>query len=432
MTQLEYAKKRIITEEMKIVARKEGVSPAALCRDIRLGRTVILKRIGSAREPVGVGRGLRVKINANLGTSPLRADESLELEKLAAAVRYGADAVMDLSTGGDIAAMRRQVLAASTAPVGTVPIYEAITRRPDVAAITADDILESIRTHIADGVDFVTVHCGVRRAHLPLLATRIMGVVSRGGSFLMKWMVVHGRENPLYERFDEVLALARERDVVLSLGDGLRPGCLHDATDRAQLAELKTLGALAGRARRAGVQAMIEGPGHVPLHQVERNIRLEKRLCRGAPFYVLGPLVTDVSPGYDHIAGAIGGALAARAGADFLCYLTPKEHLGLPNLEDVVDGVIASKIAAHAADLARGRSGEEKPDDAMAEARSRLDWETMLSLALNPDKARAMRGESLPEDSDICSMCGEFCSAKTNREICNRFKAEAVPEKGRT
>ncbi len=424
MTQLEYAKKRIITDEMKAVAEAEGVSPAALCREVRRGRAVILKRAGSTRAPVGVGRGLSVKINANLGTSPYRADESLELEKLAAAVAHGADAVMDLSTGGDIAGMRRKVLAASKAPVGTVPIYEAITRKPDVASITAGDLLDSIRTHVEDGVDFITVHCGVRRAHIPFLKSRIMGVVSRGGSFLIKWMLVHDRENPLYERFDEVLALARERDVVLSLGDGLRPGCLHDATDRAQIAELETLGALARRARRAGVQVMIEGPGHVPLHQVEENIRLEKRICRGAPFYVLGPLVTDISPGYDHIAGAIGGALAARAGADFLCYLTPKEHLGLPNLEDVVEGVIASKIAAHAADLARGLPGRRKPDDAMAEARSRLDWEKMLSLALNPEKARAMRGESLHEDAEICSMCGQFCSAKTNREICDRFKAE--------
>ncbi|MBN2351791.1 MAG: phosphomethylpyrimidine synthase ThiC [Spirochaetales bacterium] len=426
MTQLEYAKKRIVTDDMAFVARREGVSPVTLRRDVRRGRTVILKRAGSPRAPVGVGRGLSVKINANLGTSPLRADQNLELEKLAAAVKYGADAVMDLSTGGDIAGMRRKVLVASAVPVGTVPVYEAVTRRREATAVTADDILDSIRTHIEDGVDFVTMHCGVRRAHIPLLESRIMGVVSRGGSFLVKWMLAHGRENPLYERFDEVLELARARDVVLSLGDGLRPGCLHDATDRAQLAELKTLGELARRARAAGVQVMIEGPGHVPLHQVEENIRLEKKLCRGAPFYVLGPLVTDVSPGYDHIAGAIGGALAARAGADFLCYLTPKEHLGLPNLEDVVEGVIASKIAAHAADLARGQPGRGRTDDEMAEARSRLDWEKMLSLALNPDKARAMRGESLPEDEDICSMCGEFCSAKANRDICEKVKMSAV------
>jgi phosphomethylpyrimidine synthase len=421
MTQLEFAKKRVVSPEMETVAAGERMAPETLCRDIRRGHTVILKRPDSVRRAVGIGKNLRVKINANIGTSPYRIEEELELDKLDAAVRYGADAVMDLSTGGDIAAMRRKVMARSTVPVGTVPIYEAITKNPDVAALKEDDFLAAIETHINDGVDFITVHCGVRREHIKLLDSRIMGVVSRGGSFLIKWMLAHGRENPLFSRFDRVLELARARDVVLSLGDGLRPGCLHDATDRAQIAELKTLAALTRRAHRAGVQVMIEGPGHVPLHQVEYNIRLQKKLCRGAPFYVLGPLVTDISPGYDHIAGAIGGAIAARAGADFLCYLTPKEHLGLPNLEDVVEGVIASRIAGHAADVARGLPGADEPDRQMAEARSRLDWKTMLSLALNPDKAREMRGESLHEDADICSMCGQFCSARTHKELCGHY-----------
>jgi phosphomethylpyrimidine synthase len=421
MTELEFAKKHIVTDRMKEVAAKERIDPAVLCRDIRRGHTVIVGRSDSPRTPSGIGRGLRVKINANFGTSPLCMDSDGELAKLAAAIKYGADAVMDLSTGGDITTMRQQVLAASSVPVGTVPIYEAITRQPDVKSITADDILDSIRMHINDGVDFITVHCGIRRAHIPLLQSRIMGVVSRGGSFLIKWMLVHGRENPLYERFDDVCRLAREKDVVLSLGDGLRPGCLHDATDQAQLAELKTLAELTRRAQKMGVQVMIEGPGHVPLHQVVKNVELQKKLCHGAPFYVLGPLVTDISPGYDHISGAIGGALAAMHGADFLCYLTPKEHLGLPNLEDVVDGVIASRIAAHAADLARGLPGQMEADNAMAEARRKLDWDTMLKLALNPDKARAMRGEALKDEAEICSMCGEFCSAKTNKEICEQY-----------
>jgi len=427
MTQREAAMRGQITAEMRQVAEREGIPVSRLCADLARGRTVIVKHALSSRTPLGIGRDLSIKVNANIGTSPYCAGLEAELEKLAAAVRHGADAVMDLSTGGDIHGIRKKIIAASPVPVGTVPIYEVITREPDVSKVTAEDFLRSIETHIDDGVDFITVHTGLLKAHIPFLDSRIMGVVSRGGSFLVKWMMHHGKENPLYTHFDRILELARAADVVLSLGDGLRPGCLSDATDKAQLAELKTLGKLAARAGKKGVQVMIEGPGHVPLHQVVKNVKLQKKYCRGAPFYVLGPLVTDISPGYDHIAGAIGGALAAYHGADFLCYLTPKEHLGLPNIEDVAEGVIASKIAAHAADIARGLPGRDAPDRKMAEARSRLDWETMLGLSLNPQKARAMRTEALHDSNDICSMCGEFCSAKTNRELRARYRQGDAP-----
>jgi len=330
MTQLEQAKKGIITPEMRSVAEREPLSAEEIRNDIAAGKTVITKSGLHDCVPVGIGRGLKIKINANIGTSGYNNDPAMELEKLAASVRYGADTVMDLSTGGDIRAMRKKIVAESRVPVGTVPVYEAIVRCPDVAGLNEDDFLDSIRTHIEDGVDFITVHCGVTRKCVPLLDSRIMGVVSRGGSFLIKWMLHHDRENPLFTRYDEILDMAREHDVTLSLGDGLRPGCLADASDRAQYEELKTLGELAARARAKDVQVMIEGPGHVPLHLIKENIEMQKKYCDGAPFYVLGPLVTDCSPGYDHLTGAIGGALAAFYGADFLCYLTPKEHLGLP------------------------------------------------------------------------------------------------------
>lgn len=416
MTQLEYAKKGHVTEVMNLAARQEPLSPQEICGNMAEGNTVILKSTLHDCTPVAIGKGLLIKINANIGTSGFNAEPEKELEKLSASVRYGADTVMDLSTGGDIHAMRRMILAHSRVPVGTVPVYEAIVRCPDVAKLTEDDFLESIRTHIEDGVDFITVHCGVTRKCIPLLDKRIMGVVSRGGSFLIKWMLHHKKENPLYTRYDEILDMARKHDVVLSLGDGLRPGCLADATDRAQVRELKTLGELAARAQAKGVQAMIEGPGHVPLHQIKKNMDLQKKYCKGAPFYVLGPLVTDCSPGYDHLTGAIGGALAAYYGADFLCYLTPTEHLGLPELSDVIDGVVASKIAAHAADIARGVPHARDRDDAMSRARSNLDWESMYSIALNPEKARAIRKATGHDSEDVCTMCGEFCSARINKE----------------
>lgn len=421
MTQLEQAKKGAITPEMAVVAGREPLDAETIRGDIAAGRTVICKSALHDCVPVGIGRGLKIKINANIGTSGYNNDPDMEMAKLAASVRYGADTVMDLSTGGDIHAMRRMIIGGSTIPVGTVPVYEAIVRCPDVAGLSEDDFLESIRTHIEDGVDFITVHCGVTRKCVPLLGSRIMGVVSRGGSFLIKWMLHHDRENPLYTRYDEILEMARRHDVVLSLGDGLRPGCLADASDPAQYEELKTLGELAARARAKNVQVMIEGPGHVPLHLIRENIELQKKYCDGAPFYVLGPLVTDCSPGYDHLTGAIGGALAAFYGADFLCYLTPKEHLGLPDIQDVIDGVVASKIAAHAADIARGIPGSRDRDDEMSRARSNLDWEGMYRNAMNPEKARAIRKETGRDEAEVCTMCGDFCSAKINKECRTRY-----------
>ncbi|MBN1498507.1 MAG: phosphomethylpyrimidine synthase ThiC [Spirochaetes bacterium] len=422
MTQLEQAKKGIITSEMEAVAGREPLDAEIICGDVAAGRTVICKSTLHDCAPVAIGRGLKIKVNANIGTSNYSSNPDMELEKLRASIRYGADTVMDLSTGGDIRAMRRLIVGQSKVPVGTVPVYEAIVRCPDVAELGEDDFLDSIRTHIEDGVDFITVHCGVTRSCVPLLESRIMGVVSRGGSFLISWMLHHEKENPLYARYDEILEMAKKHDVVLSLGDGLRPGCLADASDQAQYAELKTLGELAARARAKDVQVMIEGPGHVPLHLIRENIELQKQYCDGAPFYVLGPLVTDCSPGYDHLTGAIGGALAAFYGADFLCYLTPKEHLGLPDIRDVIDGVVASKIAAHAADIARGIPGARDSDDAMSRARSNLDWEGMYRHAMNPEKARAMRKETGRDDAEVCTMCGDFCSAKINRECRTRYR----------
>jgi phosphomethylpyrimidine synthase len=421
MTQIEEAAAGRITREMVLAAEQEPLGAAEIRRNVAAGNTVILKSSLHDCVPVAIGAGLKVKINANIGTSGFNADADREIEKLHAAIRYGADAVMDLSTGGDIRAMRRRILRECGVPVGTVPIYEAIVRFQAAADVDEDALLESIRTHVEDGVDFITVHCGVTRSCIPLLASRIMGVVSRGGSFLVKWMLHHGKENPLFTRYDDILAMAKRYDVVLSLGDGLRPGCLADATDAAQIEELKTLGSLAARAREAGVQVMVEGPGHVPLHMIKENIDQQKRVCGGAPFYVLGPLVTDCSPGYDHLTGAIGGALAALYGADFLCYLTPMEHLGLPDLQDVVDGVIASKIAAHAADVAHGIQGARDRDDAMSQARSNLDWEGMYGLAFNPERARELRGSTGKADAEVCTMCGDLCSARVNRECRERY-----------
>ena len=416
MTQLENAKKGVITKEMKIVAKEESIDPKKLIKDIAMGHTVIVKSSKHECRPLGIGKDLKIKINSNIGTSNLNSDIEKELEKLKASIKYGADTVMDLSTGGDIDLVRKKILSESDVPIGTVPIYQAITKKPDIAEITEEDFLESIKNHIEDGVDFITVHCGLTQKCIPLLKSRIMGVVSRGGSFLVKWMIYHKKENPLYTRYDEILELAKKYDVVLSLGDGLRPGCLADATDEAQITELKTLGELAKKAKEKGVQIIIDGPGHVPLDQIKKNIELQKEYCGGAPFYVLGPLVTDISPGYDHLTGAIGGAIAATYGADYLCYLTPTEHLGLPDTNHVIEGVIASKIAAHAADIARGIKGARNRDDEMSKARSNLDWKTMYKLALNPEKAKSMRQDHLKDDSGVCTMCGDFCSAKINKE----------------
>ncbi|MBN2536413.1 MAG: phosphomethylpyrimidine synthase ThiC [Spirochaetales bacterium] len=422
MTQLEYARQGILTDEMRNIVENEKIDKERLLDDIAHGHTIIAKSSLHKCMPAGIGKDLKIKVNANIGTSNYCRNLDLELQKCKAAVKYGSDTIMDLSTGGDIDMVRGEIIKNSPVPVGTVPIYQAIVKQPDVALITEKDFLDSIFRHIEDGVDFITVHCGIKKDFIPLLSSRIMGVVSRGGSFLVKWMLYHHKENPLYTHYDEILSAAKAYDVVLSLGDGLRPGCLADATDKAQLAELGILGELASRAYEKSVQVMIEGPGHVPLDQIKKNIELQKQACHGAPFYVLGPLVTDIAPGYDHIAGAIGGALAGYYGADFLCYLTPTEHLGLPGITHVIEGVIASKIAAHAADIARGIPGVRDRDDRMAKARSELDWDTMFSLAMNREKAEALKQESGATGADVCSMCGDLCSAKINKETRAGYK----------
>jgi len=430
MTQLEQARKGIVTPEMEKVARKEGIPVDRLGEKVASGKVVLPRsRQRDLPRPCGIGEGLRTKVNANLGTSPVCSRVEEELEKLSTALEAGADTVMDLSTGPNLKECRGAILENSPVPVGTVPIYEAAVRAQEqhgaVVKMSVEDIFKVIEEQAQEGVDFMTVHCGVTLTALERLQKegRVMGIVSRGGAILAGWMLFHGRENPLYQEFDRLLHIARKFDVTLSLGDGLRPGALADATDRAQIQELILLGELVERAWKAGVQVMVEGPGHVPLNQIEANIRLQKRICHGAPFYVLGPLVTDVAAGYDHIAAAIGGALAAACGADFLCYVTPAEHLGLPRKEDVREGVIAARIAAHAADLAKGIRGAWERDEAMSRARQELDWERQVELSLDPRKARQYREElNLPE-ATTCSMCGEFCALKLVREFLN-FKSK--------
>jgi len=430
MTQLEQARKGIVTPEMEKVAREEGIPVDRLGEKVASGKVVLPRsRQRDLPRPCGIGEGLRTKVNANLGTSPVCSRVEEELEKLSIALEAGADTVMDLSTGPNLKECRGAILENSPVPVGTVPIYEAAVRAQEqhgaVVKMSVEDIFKVIEEQAQEGVDFMTVHCGVTLTALERLQKegRVMGIVSRGGAILAGWMLFHERENPLYQEFDRLLHIARKFDVTLSLGDGLRPGALADATDRAQIQELILLGELVERAWEAGVQVMVEGPGHVPLNQIEANIRLQKRICHGAPFYVLGPLVTDVAAGYDHIAAAIGGALAAACGADFLCYVTPAEHLGLPRKEDVREGVIAARIAAHAADLAKGIRGAWERDEAMSRARQELDWERQVELSLDPRKARQYREElNLPE-ATTCSMCGEFCALKLVREFLN-FKSK--------
>jgi len=423
-TQLERARAGEITPEMVEIAREEGISPEELCERVAKGEVVIPRNVNHKHaRPCGIGKGLRTKVNANIGTSPDMASLENELKKLKAAIEAGADTVMDLSTGGDLDAIRRAILRESTVPVGTVPIYQAAVEvvgsgRP-LREMTPDDLFSVIEKHCADGVDFITVHCGLTRSALQKLIDqgRVMDVVSRGGSFLVGWMLQNDAENPLYEGFDRLLEIARKYDVTLSLGDGMRPGCLADATDRAQVEELIVLGELQKRAVEAGVQVMIEGPGHLPLNEIAANVLLEKKLCNGAPFYVLGPVVTDIAPGYDHLVSAIGGAIAAAAGADFLCYVTPSEHLGLPDVEEVRQGVIAARIAAHAADIAKGIKGALEWDLEMAKARKALDWERQISLAIDPETARRIRESKPSSGSDVCSMCGEFCAVKNLRKF---------------
>ena len=412
MTQREEALAGRITEAMEQAAAAEGLAPEVIRQGLAQGTLVVPANRGHrGLKAAAIGKGVRVKINANIGSSPHDVSLDKEQAKLAAALEYGADAVMDLSTGGDLDEIRTALLARCPVPFGTVPIYQVMTEARSLDEVRADAILEMVQHHARQGVDFVTVHCGVTRAALPLLARRVTGVVSRGGAFLVAWMRRFGRENPLYEQYDRLLDIAREYDVTLSLGDGLRPGCLADATDRAQLHELKVLGELTQRAWAKGVQVMVEGPGHLPLNAIRKNVRLQQKYCRNAPFYVLGPLVTDVASGYDHIAGAIGGALAATEGAAFLCYVTPAEHLKLPEVEDVIDGVVASRIAAHAADIALGLPGAGDWDLKMSKARRALDWETQIQLSINPTKARRYRELSQAKE-DQCTMCGRFCAMK--------------------
>ncbi len=418
MTQLELAKEGVISPQMESVAQQEGVEAEFVRQGVAEGTIVIPANPRHTNlVPCGIGKGLRTKVNANIGTSSDYGDIDTELEKLRVAVDSGADAVMDLSTGGDISAIRQAILAASSVPIGTVPIYQAgvkaMHRYDAIIKMTVDDLFAGIEEHIQDGVDFITVHCGVTRATIDRLKQqgRVADVVSRGGAFLIGWMLHNEQENPLYEYYDRLLELVKEFDVTLSLGDGLRPGSLADATDRAQIEELLTLGELAGRAWQAGVQAMVEGPGHLPLNQIEANVQLEKTICKGAPFYVLGPLVTDIAAGYDHITGAIGGAIAAAAGTDFLCYVTPAEHLSLPDFEDVRQGVIASRIAAHAGDIVKGVKGAEQWDRQMSVARKKLDWEEQARLSLDTERARRVHTQHATTSS-ACSMCGEFCAMK--------------------
>jgi phosphomethylpyrimidine synthase len=405
-------------EDIKRVAKDEELEPEFVKEGVQRGTIVILKnKVHQKAKPVGVGKGLRTKINVNLGTSPDMCDFDLELKKLKLSQTLGADTVMDLSTGGEIRDLRVEILNRAEIPVGTVPIYETVCKLAQkgksLEEMTKDSLFSVIEDHLKTGVDFLTVHCGLTRRAFPTLEKkkRMTGIVSRGGAFLYRWMKFHNKENPLYEYYDELLDLTKEYNATLSLGDGLRPGSIADSTDRTQMEELLVLGELVDRAREKGVQAMVEGPGHIPIHEIKANVLLEKKLCKGAPFYVLGPLVIDCAPGYDHIVSAIGGAIAASCGADFLCYVTPSEHLGLPDLEDVRQGVIASKIAAHAADIAKGVVRAEELDDQISKARKSFDWEKMMNLSLDPERAREKRGE-LGSDYKKCTMCGELCAMR--------------------
>jgi phosphomethylpyrimidine synthase len=428
MTRIELAKKGIVTDEMKRVASAEGLQPEQLSMDIAAGVSTIPINRNHGISPVGIGRNMRTKINANIGTSKDRVSIDDEMEKLDVLVKYGADAVMDLSTGGPIKELRHMMLKRSPVAVGTVPIYEAAVRaaerRGSISRMSADDLFSVIEEHGSSGVDFITVHAGLTMKAVERLKAegRILDVVSRGGSFLIEWMIYNERENPLFEQFERLLEIAARYDMTLSLGDGMRPGCLADATDRTQIEELLTLGELRDRAVDGNVQVIIEGPGHVPLNQVELNVKIEKEICKGAPFYVLGPLVTDIGMGYDHVSAAIGGAIAGAAGADFLCYVTPSEHIRLPTVEDVKEGVIVSKLAAHAADIAKGIKGAMDADIKMARCRKALDWNGQIALSLNPEKVREWRAEVPPTETEVCSMCGEFCAIRTVERALRKEK----------
>jgi phosphomethylpyrimidine synthase len=424
MTRVLQAKNGTITEEMRAAARSEGLDPQVLCAGVADGSIVISRNTGRSIAPLAIGARTRIKINANIGTSSARSEIREELDKMRIAVKYGADAIMDLSTAGDLAAIRTALLSECPVAVGTVPLYEmavnAANRKKSVLDITPDEMFEVIETQCAQGVDFVTLHCGVTLQSVERFkhAGRLAGAVSRGGTIIMEWIHYNKSENPLYAQYDRLLDILAKYDVCMSLGDAFRPGALRDATDRVQVQELVILGELVKRAREKDVGVFVEGPGHVPLHQVAANVQIEKTLCDNAPFYVLGPLVTDVSPGYDHISAAIGGAVAGMAGADFLCYVTPAEHLRLPSVEDVKEGVIASRIAGHAADIARGHSRAMEWDNAVSKAKIALDWEKFMSLCVDPDKARAYRASLPPQgDGEQCSICGEFCAIKRSKSV---------------
>jgi len=421
VTQLEFARLGVVTPPMRRVAERERhLSPEQVRDEVAAGRMVIpanRTHLKHGLDPMAIGRASRTKINANMGASPVSSGTDEEVEKLRWAERWGADTVMDLSTGGDLDACREAIIRAATVPIGTVPIYSMIIGRK-LEDLTIEVILESLEHQASQGVDYFTIHAGVLREHLPLIKDRLIGIVSRGGSLLAKWMLVHGRQNPMYEGWERICEVLRRHDVTFSIGDGLRPGGLADATDAAQLAELSTLGELTERAWRMGVQVMIEGPGHVPFDQIEFNMKLERAICHGAPFYVLGPLVTDIFPGYDHITSCIGATAAAYHGASMLCYVTPKEHLGLPKKDDVKQGCIAYKIAAHAADVALGIPGSRDRDDELTKARAALNWEKHFELSFDPDTARAYHDEDLDVDTDFCAMCGhDWCSVRISKEI---------------
>ena len=422
-TQMDAAKKGIITEAMKIVAIKEGKPVEEIRVLVAEGKVAIpANKNHKSLSPEGVGQGLRTKINVNLGISKDCCDCEKELDKVRTALEMKAEAIMDLSNYGKTAEMRKTIVEMSTAMIGTVPIYDALGYYDkDLKDLTAREFLDVVEKHGQDGVDFVTIHAGLNREAVETVKRnkRLTNVVSRGGSLLFAWMEMNNAENPFFEYYDELLDICEKYDITLSLGDALRPGSINDASDASQIKELITLGELTKRAWEKNVQVIIEGPGHMALNEIEANMIMQKRLCHGAPFYVLGPLVTDVAPGYDHITSAIGGAIAATYGADFLCYVTPAEHLRLPNLEDMKEGIIASKIAAHAADIAKGVKGAREWDNEMSKARAEIDWEKMFDLAIDPEKARRYRAESKPHDEESCSMCGKMCSMRTMKKILN-------------
>ncbi|WP_294134507.1 phosphomethylpyrimidine synthase ThiC [uncultured Clostridium sp.] len=422
-TQMDAAKKGIITEAMKIVAIKEGKPVEEIRVLVAEGKVAIpANKNHKSLSPEGVGQGLRTKINVNLGISKDCCDCEKELDKVRTALEMKAEAIMDLSNYGKTAEMRKTIVEMSTAMIGTVPIYDALGYYDkDLKDLTAREFLDVVEKHGQDGVDFVTIHAGLNREAVETVKRnkRLTNVVSRGGSLLFAWMEMNNAENPFFEYYDELLDICEKYDITLSLGDALRPGSINDASDASQIKELITLGELTKRAWEKNVQVIIEGPGHMALNEIEANMIMQKRLCHGAPFYVLGPLVTDIAPGYDHITSAIGGAIAATYGADFLCYVTPAEHLRLPNLEDMKEGIIASKIAAHAADIAKGVKGAREWDNEMSKARAEIDWEKMFDLAIDPEKARRYRAESKPHDEESCSMCGKMCSMRTMKKILN-------------